>query len=344
MLTIAQISAGVLGDCWKPEERGKSIGAYTLLPLLGPTLGGILGGYISQHSTWRWAFWSVCLFETAMQLIALVLLHETYGPTILHRRASATREATGNCAYHTAHEKPDQTFTTALLKALRRPIYLLATQHSIQILALYCAVSFGVLYIVLSTLPHMFSSPLYYNQSTSVSGLNFLSIGIGFTVGAQTCAIATDALNRQYSRKAPAQTEVRLLPLLPAVGLATIGLLWYGWSAERRLHWIMPNVGIVIFGAGAQIGTQSVNAYVLDAYAPPGWSASAAAGVWAVKALAGFLFPLFGTRLYDRFDYGRGNTALALTILGLGAPTWFVMWRFGRQLREDGLAILEKAR
>lgn len=29
--------------------------------------------------------------------------------------------------------------------------------------------------------------------------------------------------------------------------LVPIGLFWYGWSAEARLHWIMPIIGSAIF-------------------------------------------------------------------------------------------------
>ena len=58
-----QVSSGLLGDCWRPEERGKSLSLYTFIPLLGPTVGPIIGGVISQHSTWRWSFWSTSAFD-----------------------------------------------------------------------------------------------------------------------------------------------------------------------------------------------------------------------------------------------------------------------------------------
>jgi len=34
-------------------------------------------------------------------------------------------------------------------------------------------------------------------------------------------------------------------------GLCTpIGLFWYGWSAQVRVHWIVPIVGTVLIGMG----------------------------------------------------------------------------------------------
>ena len=33
------LGGGVLADCWRAEERGKSISIYSLAPLLGPAVG-----------------------------------------------------------------------------------------------------------------------------------------------------------------------------------------------------------------------------------------------------------------------------------------------------------------
>jgi hypothetical protein len=37
--------------------------------------------------------------------------------------------------------------------------------------------------------------------------------------------------------------EYRIPALLIASIFVPIGLLWYGWSAQARLHWIMPIIG-----------------------------------------------------------------------------------------------------
>ena len=48
------IGGGVLGDCWRPEERGQAVALYSLAPLLGPVVGPVAGAWIAQKSTWRW--------------------------------------------------------------------------------------------------------------------------------------------------------------------------------------------------------------------------------------------------------------------------------------------------
>ena len=36
MLNLAQVGGGILADVWSTDERGKAVGIYTLMPLLGP--------------------------------------------------------------------------------------------------------------------------------------------------------------------------------------------------------------------------------------------------------------------------------------------------------------------
>lgn len=39
---IYTLAGGVLGDVWRPEQRGKSLGVYILIPLLGAAIGKLL--------------------------------------------------------------------------------------------------------------------------------------------------------------------------------------------------------------------------------------------------------------------------------------------------------------
>ena len=47
------IGGGVLSDLFRPEERGRAISIYSLGPLLGPAVGPIAGGFITEKTTWR---------------------------------------------------------------------------------------------------------------------------------------------------------------------------------------------------------------------------------------------------------------------------------------------------
>ena len=51
---IYALGSGVLADLWPVEERGRSIGIYLLIPLLGAAVGPIIGGFMAARTTWRW--------------------------------------------------------------------------------------------------------------------------------------------------------------------------------------------------------------------------------------------------------------------------------------------------
>jgi multidrug resistance protein len=68
------IGGAVLGDCFSPEQRGKAISMYSLAPLLGPAIGPIVGGYITQGTTWRWIFWVTSILDALIQISGLFFL------------------------------------------------------------------------------------------------------------------------------------------------------------------------------------------------------------------------------------------------------------------------------
>lgn len=47
------IGAGSIADCFRQEERGRVMAMYTLPVLLGPSIGPVAGGYLSDYLGWR---------------------------------------------------------------------------------------------------------------------------------------------------------------------------------------------------------------------------------------------------------------------------------------------------
>lgn len=131
------LGGGVLSDCWRAEERGKSISIYSLAPLLGPAVGPVAGGFIALKSTWRWCFWSTSIVDAGIQGLGLIWLRETYAPKLLGIKARRLRKETGNADLHTEWEHPDRTLAKVLRSSLIRPFRLLGTQPIIQALAVY---------------------------------------------------------------------------------------------------------------------------------------------------------------------------------------------------------------
>jgi multidrug resistance protein len=178
------IGGGLLSDCFHAEQRGRAISIYSLAPLLGPAIGPIAGGFIAQNTTWRWCFWSTSIFTAVVQAFGFFFLQETYAPTLLARKRDALRKETGNMELHTEYESPDKTLLKTLEVALQRPFKLLGTQPIVQVLACYMAYLYGLMYLMLSTFPLLWSDR--YHESVGIGSLNFISMGLGFFIGTQT--------------------------------------------------------------------------------------------------------------------------------------------------------------
>ncbi|KAH7126691.1 MFS multidrug transporter-like protein [Dendryphion nanum] len=325
------IGGGLLSDCFNPEQRGKAISIYSLAPLLGPAIGPIAGGFISQNTTWRWCFWSTSIFTAFVQLSGIFLLQETYAPVLLARKRDKLREETGNTELHTEYDSPDKTLLNTIKVAVQRPFRLLGTQPIIIVLACYMAYLYGLMYLMLSTFPLLWS--VRYGQSVGMGSLNFISMGVGFFLGTQICAPLNDAIYRRLKRRNNniGKPEFRVPMMIPASLLVPIGLFWYGWSAQAKLHWIMPNIGAVIFSSGMIVAFQCIQTYLVDSYTR--YAASAIAAATVLRSLAGFGFPLFAPAMFAALDFGWGNSLLGFIAVGLGFPAPFMLWRYGETLR-----------
>ncbi|KAI1378896.1 MFS general substrate transporter [Hypoxylon crocopeplum] len=327
------ISNPVLSDCWTPDQRGTSFAISTFIPLLGPAIGPIIGGAVSQSIGWRWTFWILSIYDAILVIIAIFVFKETYDVILLNRRAAKLRKETGR-PYYTEMQGASETLGTRLSHSLGRPLRLLLTQPIIQVMAVFLAYNFGILYIALSTFATLWIDR--YGQSETASGLHYIALAIGYTVAAQAGGILMDFLWAHLKAKAGDQTapEYRVPLMVPGALLIPLGLLMYGWTAERHTHWIVPDIGIAIFGCGIILNTQAMQAYVMDAYRQYVSSASAASQF--LRSIAGFAFPIFAPAMYQNLGYGWGNSILALTFVVIGWPAPFLLWHYGAKLRAMG--------
>lgn len=326
------IGGGVLADLWLPTERGRAMALYSLAPLLGPAIGPIAGAWVAELSTWRWVFWSTTIVAVFVQILGWFFLQETYAAEILAQKKRKLIKLTGNKNLRTEFDNPSRSFVNHLGVALKRPFILLFTQPIVQVLALYIAYVYGVLYLVLASFPRVWHEQ--YNESTGIGGLNYISLGLGFLIGTQIAAKFADRIYKKLKAKNNdiGRSEFRVPLMFPGAAMVPIGLLIYGWSAQFKTHWIVPNIGTAIFAAGNQLVFQNCQTYLVDAYTR--YAASAIAATAVFRSLGGFAFPLFADAMYDALGYGWGNTTLAFVGIAVGVPSPFILWWFGEALRK----------
>lgn len=177
-----------------------------------------------------------------------------------------------------------------------------------------------------------------YGQKPATASLNFLAPSIGVIIVAQINPRVGNLIYRRLTSRASdkkACPEFRLPLLLPATVLTAAGLLWYGWSAQHKLHVVMPNIGAVILTAGTNMQFFCINQYLIDTYRLH--AASALGATTILRGVFGFVIPLIAPEMFSALGLGLGMTILAIGTAAIGLPGMFIAWYWGPRLRRKSL-------
>ncbi|EIW78232.1 MFS general substrate transporter [Coniophora puteana RWD-64-598 SS2] len=72
------VGAATLADIYEPHQRGTMMGIYYSAPLLGPALGPIVGGALTQGFGWRAVFWFLCIWGGVIFAAFAFLFKDTF--------------------------------------------------------------------------------------------------------------------------------------------------------------------------------------------------------------------------------------------------------------------------
>lgn len=182
-----------------------------MIPLLGHSIGPILGGFVAQNTSWRWIFWGCSAFTAISLAFGLIFLQETFAHVILRRQRiklyGGSFPSAGSLSRLRKVAKID----------LPRPLILLGTQPIIQALALYMSYLFGLNYLTISTYQTLWQN--VYGEKASTASLNYISISIGFIIGSQVAGPLNDKVT---------STTVPLA--------LTAGLYWFPAFLRPQIH------------------------------------------------------------------------------------------------------------
>ncbi|OBA23473.1 MFS general substrate transporter [Metschnikowia bicuspidata var. bicuspidata NRRL YB-4993] len=339
--TPLNVSPAVVSDMFDAKSRNTSLAGVFLIPFIGAAIAPVIGGYVVEAKGWRWVLLTLSIINGSIALIGSVLLKETFSPALLHTKAKHLRKATGNQNLHTIYELSGDGLTLAKLQdTVTRPLVLLFTNPLVFGLGSFMAFIYGFLYLMIVTFPSVFEDSYGFSQSSA--GLMFLALGIGFVFGVIIWTIALGYVyDKLVEKHGVAKPEFRLPCLFISAVIMPIGLFWYGWSVEYKLHWIMPCLGSGIFAFGLVCVFQTLQAYLIDMN--PTFAASSIAAASIFRFLLGFLFPLFASSMYDKMGYGWGNTMCGILAILLGIPFPFLCYKYGERLRTWANERMEKS-
>lgn len=318
-----------IADMVPAERRGRWLAGVSVGILIGPVIGPVIAGFLTQAKGWRWVFWLVTIVSGVLSVALLLLGRETYHAVILQRKVERLRKETGNPNFR---HKLDDGLTAGrhLRHGIIRPLKLLVRSPISIVCALYLAVVYGYLYLMFSSVTSVFREQ--YGIHGNLSGLIYLGLGLGNLIGMVMTSVTTDrAIQKLKASGKEIKPEVRM-QLAPVGGLfLPAGLFIYGWTAQYRVHWIVPIIGMTIMGIGNMIALLSVMLYLIDCFNE--FSASALAANTVVRSIGGGVLPLAGLSMFSALGIGWGSSLLGFIAVAM-IPIPMLIVRYGEWLRK----------
>ncbi|ODQ65525.1 polyamine transport protein [Nadsonia fulvescens var. elongata DSM 6958] len=330
------VAGGTITDIWELEEMGVAMSAFCLAPFAGPVLGPIIGGFASMNKhTWKWTAWIQLMFSGAI-LPLVFAMPETYRPIIMKKRAK-----TRNLPLKKSEIGLGKFLSTVLYITLLRPLRMLFLEPIVSVLSIYVAFIFAVLFGFFEAYPVIFEG--VYHFSLGITGLAFLGIGVGLVCATTTYIVidrvmffpknadGTRGTRDANGKLILAAPETKLLPAKIGALLLPGSLFWIGWSSKVSVHWIVPILAGVPFGASLLLIFYTVLTYISTSY-PPMVTASALAANNLARYILASVFPLFTIQMYKKLHITWASTLFAFVAVALMPVPW-MLERWGATLR-----------
>jgi DHA1 family multidrug resistance protein-like MFS transporter len=127
-----------MGDIFPQSQFAYVLGIWALGAVAGPITGPVIGGFAAQAKGWRWPMMELLWITSFAVVFLSLLLPETYGPTILLRRAERLRKLTGNPELRTAAERDEESKSagSVVYESLVRP-FVLAKEPALAFANIY---------------------------------------------------------------------------------------------------------------------------------------------------------------------------------------------------------------
>jgi multidrug resistance protein len=319
-------SGGVIADLFPPAQRGLGMTIFSAAPFMGPVLGPVIGGYVTESVGWRWVQGVCAIFIGIVWALGSFVVPETYGPVLLHKKATYLSHKTGQVYTSVLEIKAgDVEFSEVFSKALKRPWLLLFGEPIVLIASMYMAILYGTIYMFMGAFPIVYEQARGWSAGNG--GLAFLGLAVGMLVG----MVYTIVDNNRYKNLGKTATpESRLPPCMVGAIALPVGMFAFAWTNSPSIHWSASIILSSPFGFGSVLVFMSCLNYLLDAYTI--YAASVFAAGAMLRSFFGFAFPLFTTQMYQSLGIHWASSVPAfLTVACLPFP--FLMYKYGTIVR-----------
>lgn len=330
------IGSGTIGDISAAEERGSYMGWYAFGQFIGPAIGPVVGGALSQR--WGWngiffflsaaggLFWAMLLLAMPETLRILVgdgsLVPRGVWKVLLPLpgvpRASRLRKRGQEVKMmHTPLQGGWRTYDFGFAQ----PLLAFTRFDTSSVIMLYSLV-YAAYYVSSTSLSDLVEQKYGLNQT--LAGLCFLPSGIGCALGTVLGGKMLDLQFAHATRKAQAQNRsvdvhrVRLQSAWVYLPIFCASFLIYGWTIHYAVNLAVPLVFQFVLGVAATAFFTNITTLIVDLY--PGKAASATAANNIGRCLIGAGAVGVTNPLIEAIGTGWMFTLFALvTLFGCGA-------------------------
>ncbi|RDL29906.1 MFS general substrate transporter [Venustampulla echinocandica] len=274
----------LVNDIFFLHERGKRIGYYTVCLCLGAT-GPLYAGYmLAGGYSWRLFFYVEIAFAAALLILAIIFVEETSYKRVIPA-ATPAQSDTGDAKEAGVHQIEEATVVPPRKTFLQQLKPFEKIDHEAEFFmtmirpftyftvpAVFWVITTYGIYIGLGALAFNYTFPLLivkppYSWAPENSGLIAVANAVGF-LSAVPFTFTSDRLAAHLTRRNNGirEAEMRLPVMLPAMLIAPAGLVVYGLTAERELHWMGFFAGVAMCNWGAYFYFSFTLAYAVDSY------------------------------------------------------------------------------
>ncbi|KAG8810312.1 hypothetical protein FRC17_002981 [Serendipita sp. 399] len=345
------------------------MGIYYAAPLLGPSIGPLIGGVLTQAFTWRATFYFLAAIGGVVFLSIIFLFKDTfrqersltYQSAKRHtvrrmkerrRKAEEMEEVKGDkkgkedkmekgvapqpknevSPVSTAEGSTEVKVTLVDLNPFK-PIWSVMKRRNNLCILIPSAILFAVQYSVCFTTARTFAIPPY-NYNPLRIGLVLLSFGLGNVFGSVLGGKWSDLKLRELknANEGKGWAEMRLSSTKVVMILLPPSILAFGWTCEKHTHIVGPIITLFISGFAVLFIYSSTLAYIVDANS--GRSTAAVASNSSFRGLSAFVASEVAAPLQDSLGDGWLYSIWAVLLLLIELMVLLVIWK-GKTWREE---------
>ncbi|KAI6084864.1 MFS general substrate transporter [Hypoxylon rubiginosum] len=353
--TLALVYA-VVADIAPSSERGKYLGIVGAGLTIGPALGPVIGGLLSQYLGWPSIFWFLCIV-TIVWIVPYVLTVPETGRKVVGNGSIAPQgwnmtlidyiRFKRQARYRPSNQErqkirfPNPFNTLAVLR-----------NKDMAMVLFYNALVYIGFMTVTATLSSQFADIYHYNDIQL--GLCYLPIGVATTVASISNGYLADWNFRRIAKKMGVTIDrkrgndlrgfpiekARLQLAYPYLMVGALVYIGYGWALHYETPVAVPLVLSFFIGYLVTGPFQIINMLIVDLY--PGAPATATAANNLCRCLSGAVATAVIQDIINAWGRGWAFTFIGLLFAAF-SPALLIIQKYGPKWREERYQRMKKA-